>query len=298
MKPLRYILLAIILIAIIPVCNAQVAVKARHTITLQSTPADASAKLLSASRDVLLRRLELLDLRDIQIMPDEAGSELVITINDDIAPSELSEVLLHRGQLRICETLDRQDVLKSFGNPPQGCLREVFTTLHVRDTILSAAGPVLGMAGQKNIRPINSCLSSEDVRDMLPGKVKLLWSAFPGSNQYYYLYCISSRGNEISEQDIDEVHGDYKSQEHPVLDITLKKTVWGKWNDITLRNMNKTVAFVIDGQVYSGPRIRNEVPHGKISLTGSGFSKTEVRKLVAIISGGVLPLQFTLVSAD
>jgi len=60
--------------------------------------------------------------------------------------------------------------------------------------------------------------------------------------------------------------------------------------------MNKSIAFVIDNNVYSAPRILGEIPHGKISLTGGGFSKTEVRKLVAIISNGILPLKFTVVS--
>jgi hypothetical protein len=38
-----------------------------------------------------------------------------------------------------------------------------------------------------------------------------------------------------------------------------------------------------------------EIPHGKISLTGGGFSKTEVMKLIAIISNRALPLKFIVV---
>ena len=48
--------------------------------------------------------------------------------------------------------------------------------------------------------------------------------------------------------------------------------------------MNKPVAFIVDDKVYSTPMIKDKILHGKISLTGGGLSKTEVRKLVAIIS--------------
>jgi SecD/SecF fusion protein len=62
--------------------------------------------------------------------------------------------------------------------------------------------------------------------------------------------------------------------------------------------MNKPIAFVIDDKVYAAPRILGEIPHGKISLSGRGFSKSEVRKLVAIISSGPIPLKFTIVSKN
>ena len=67
---------------------------------------------------------------------------------------------------------------------------------------------------------------------------------------------------------------------------------------MTIRNMNKPVAFVVDDKVYSAPLIKDKISHGKISLTGGGFSKTEVRKLVAIISSGPVPLKFTIVSKN
>jgi len=104
-----------------------------------------------------------------------------------------------------------------------------------------------------------------------------------------------SLGESIHEQDVKEVHGDFTDPGHAVLCITLKEEAWRRWEDVTISNKNQTVDFVIDNKVYGSPRIADKIPHGQISLSGSGFSKDEVRKLSAILSCGTLPLKFTMV---
>lgn len=99
----------------------------------------------------------------------------------------------------------------------------------------------------------------------------------------------------INKEDILEVHGDFKNTEHPELCITFKENMWKVWENMTAGNMGKSVAFVIDERVYSAPQIMDKIPHGKISLTGGGLSKSEVEILVAIISSGPVPLKFTVV---
>jgi preprotein translocase subunit SecD len=210
MKTLRYILLGIMLITIIPVCNSQTPVKSKQVITLQSVPENAPGKLLSESKEILARRLELMSLRDVQITQNIAKSELVITVGDTISNATLSEILLIQGYV-------------SFK----------------ADSILV-----------------------------------------------------------LNKENLLEVHADFDNPEHPTLCITFKENEWKVWENMTTRNMNKPIAFIMDDKVYSAPRIMEKISHGKISLTGSGFSKTEVRKLVAIISCGPVPLKFTIVSKN
>jgi len=100
----------------------------------------------------------------------------------------------------------------------------------------------------------------------------------------------------LDKESLSDVHGDLDKPEFPTLCITFKENKWKAWETMTIRNMNKPVSFMVDDKVYAEPRINDKISHGKISLTGSGFSKTEVRNLVAIISSGPLPLKFTIVS--
>ena len=126
----------------------------------------------------------------------------------------------------------------------------------------------------------------------MPATVELLWSAFPGDDKLFDLYCVSDSDNTFNEQSIMESHPDFSNPKYSALCITFKENVRNQWKDATARNLNKPIAFVIDNKVYFAPRIQGEIPGGKISLTGGGFSKTMIRKLVAIISGGVVPLKF------
>lgn len=210
MKTLRYILLGIMLITIIPVCNSQTPVKNKQVITLQGVPENAPSKLLSESKEILLRRLACMSLRDVQVTQNNTKSELVITVGDTISPETLSELLLIQGHV-------------SFK----------------ADSILV-----------------------------------------------------------LNKENLLEVHADFDNPEYPTLCIGLKENKWKVWEDMTARNINKPVAFVIDDKVYSAPLIKDKISHGKISLCGGGFSKTEVRTLVAIISSEPVPLKFTIVSKN
>ena len=208
MKTLKYILFGIMLITIIPVCNSQTPEKTKQVITLKSVPENAPRKLLAESKEILVRRLGLMGLRDIQITPDNKKSELVIPVGDTISNVTLSEILLIQGYV-------------SFK----------------ADTIMV-----------------------------------------------------------LNKENLLEVHADFNNSEYPTLCMTFKENKWKAWENLTARNMNKPIAFVVDDKVYSNPQIAGKIPNGKISLTGGGLSKAEVRNLAAIISSGPLPLKFTIVS--
>jgi len=186
-----------------PVCHTQTPVTTKQVITLQSVPGNASDKLLSESKEILLRRLAAMGIRDAGITQQAGVSELVVTVEDTISRATLSDLLLIRGDIHL--------------------------------------------------------------------------------------------GESIHEQDVKEAHGDFTDPGLAVLCITLKEEAWKRWENETIRHKNQPVDFVIDNKVYGSPWIADKIPHGQISLSGSGFSKDGVRKLAAILSGGTLPLKFTMV---
>jgi len=207
MKPLRYILLGIMLISIIPFYS-QTALKNKQVVTLQSVAVNVPSKLLSKSKEILTKRLELMRIRDVQITQNSPNSELVITVGDSISYQTLSDLLLIQG----------------------------YISFKADSTIA------------------------------------------------------------LKNEDALEVHSDFNNPEPPTLCITFKEDKWKVLESMTVRNMNKPLAFILDDKVYSAPRIMDNIAHGKISLTGNEFSKTEVMKLVAIISSGTVPLKFTIVN--
>ncbi|HSN49711.1 MAG TPA: hypothetical protein VLR52_00670 [Bacteroidales bacterium] len=296
MKTLKYMITGLLLILLIPFSIAQIPVKNKQVITIRSVTQNASPELLKASKEIMERRLASIQLRDVKIIRNDTKSELVISVRDTISRERLLEVLLSRGHFNIYETMNRQEVLKSFSKKSSGCIQDVFSMLHIQDTTHAVSQELLGVADSKDTISLNACLSSADVRALLPDKSRLLWSVYPDENKLYRLYCLSLSDRPFSEQDILEAHSDFSQSEYPTLNITFKEDVRDLWKEATRRNINQPMAFVIDDKVYAAPRIVEVIPHGKIALSGSGFSKSEVRKLSAIISNGALPLEFKVVT--
>ncbi|HNY01128.1 MAG TPA: hypothetical protein PKG48_01005 [Bacteroidales bacterium] len=206
MKTLKYLFVGILLLNLLPVCISQTPVKGKQVITLQSVRKNAPRELLAESKAVLTRRLERMDLRDVQISLNNSTAELIITVVDTISPATLSEILLTRGNVGF-----------------------------KADTLLA-----------------------------------------------------------LNQENLSDVHADFTRPDHPALCISFKEDKWKALEDLTAGNMGKPVAFVVDDNVYSAPVITDKISHGQISLTGSGFSTAEVRKLVAILSSGPVPLKFIL----
>jgi SecD/SecF fusion protein len=285
--------MGIMLIMIIPFCNSQTTEKNERT-TLKSITKNTSEELLAESKDILQKRLEFMGLRKFQIIQNNAAAELVITVKDTINRETLLDILLLRGHVNFYETMNRQQALNRFGKNSMGCVQDAFFSLHVSDSLHLPNGSILGYAGANDTNAISECFASKNVKALFPKKLELLWTVYAGDSKQFFLYCISESDKTFNEQNISEAHPDYSDPEHPVLSITFKEKVWNSLKYATIRNMNKPIALVIDSKVYFAPRIMGEIPHGKISLSGGGFSKTEVRKLAAILSNGALPLKFII----
>jgi hypothetical protein len=298
MKTLKNILSGIMLVMIIPFGFSQQPVINKQVITLKGDPGKATVKLLQETKEVLSRRLTYLGLTDVQITQRGEKPELVVTVGDTIPREALLELLLTRGHAAFYETMDGKEFLEKAGKHHSGCMKDSFKSLHFMDTLLPGAGPVVGFADGRDSIAFNACLTSAAGRAFLPGHSGLLWSVYPAVENSFSLYAISYTGRAFSERDIQEVHGDYENPEHPALCITFKENAWKAWNDATLRNMNKAMAFTLDNKVYSAPRILDAIPSGKISMTGGGYTKTGVRMLVAILSAGVVPIELSVVSND
>jgi len=63
--------------------------------------------------------------------------------------------------------------------------------------------------------------------------------------------------------------------------------------DITKRNLEKTVAIYLDGQIISAPRVQSEITTGEAVITGS-FTVDEAKQLAQRLNEGALPVKLTL----
>lgn len=64
--------------------------------------------------------------------------------------------------------------------------------------------------------------------------------------------------------------------------------------EITKRNIGKSIAIFLDGEVISAPTVQNEIPDGRAVITGN-FTLAEVKDYVKRLNEGALPVPITLV---
>ena len=60
------------------------------------------------------------------------------------------------------------------------------------------------------------------------------------------------------------------------------------WKRLTSENVGKQIAIALDGYVYSAPRVNDEIPNGRSSISGN-FTVDEAKDLANILKAGKLP---------
>lgn len=65
------------------------------------------------------------------------------------------------------------------------------------------------------------------------------------------------------------------------------------WANLTGNNINKALAIVLDGEVYSAPRIMDKISGGKAVISGD-FTENEAEQFATLIQSGELPLEFKI----
>jgi len=74
----------------------------------------------------------------------------------------------------------------------------------------------------------------------------------------------------------------------PYVSITFNNRGGTIFGNLTAENVNKRMAIVLDGKVYSAPVIQEKITGGRASITGR-FTKEEARDLAVVLRAGSLP---------
>ncbi|NDV19150.1 protein translocase subunit SecD [Pseudodesulfovibrio sp. JC047] len=74
----------------------------------------------------------------------------------------------------------------------------------------------------------------------------------------------------------------------PYVAITFNARGGAIFTNLTTENVNKRMAIVLDGKVYSAPVIQERISGGRASITGQ-FNREEARDLAVVLRAGSLP---------
>ena len=150
---------------------------------------------------------------------------------------------------------------------------------------------------------INSILSNEKVKQLIPNSIKFLWAVKPTedtadpSDQVLELFVIkTSRGGKapLTGEVITDARQDLDQSARPSISMQMNSNGAKNWRRLTSTNIGRRVAIVLDNYVYSAPFVQNEIPNGNSQITGD-FTIEEAQDLANILKAGTLPAPTTIV---
>ncbi|HCS20193.1 MAG TPA: protein translocase subunit SecDF [Bacteroidetes bacterium] len=142
---------------------------------------------------------------------------------------------------------------------------------------------------------IMNYLNDAELRDVIPGDVVFAWGHKADDGNRIPLYLLKAGRDGGAEMEGDVIT-DARSLIGPSggFEVSMQMNQEGKqiWKRMTgeAANMepNGYVAIVLDGVVYSAPRVQNEIPNGSTSISGN-FVQDETKFLANILKSGKLP---------
>lgn len=157
---------------------------------------------------------------------------------------------------------------------------------------------VFGYAAETDIAEVNELIVNEDVQRLLPRNTTLLWAASEfaqdETNSYFELIGVRSEA-ELTGDVITEASVQFDPVTNiPEVSMSMNTQGARTWSRITGANINKPIAIVLDGVVYSYPVVQNKISNGQSSINGLA-DLAEAEDLVNILLSGALPAPLEII---
>ena len=184
-------------------------------------------------------------------------------------------------------------------------LKKMHPLLSMLQTIPGDALSLVGYASVRDTAAINKLIYGSLAKQILPSDLKLLWSAKPedGLNKknVYGLYALkitTSDGRAPLEGDVVTFAKDEFDQHgRPQVSMTMNSEGAREWAALTKANLKKAIAIVLDGVVYSAPRVDREISGGQSIISGN-FTIEDTKDLANTLKSGRMPAPAKIVQEE
>ena len=182
--------------------------------------------------------------------------------------------------------------------------------LHPLLSVLQTTGgqslSVVGYARAQDTAAVNKIIYSQLAKQVLPVDMKLLWSAKPAdgiaAKNIFELHAIkvtTSTGRAPLEGDVVTDASDQFNNLTGTPEVSMSMNSEGarRWAALTKANIGKAIAIVLDGVVYSAPRVNSEIDGGQSSISGN-FTVEDTKDLANTLKSGRMPAPARIVQEE
>ena len=177
-----------------------------------------------------------------------------------------------------------------------------------------AGSPVVGMVSPQNKALVDSIMNSDLAKSILPNDLQLKWTTkqvqFPVTDAngnvvkkangedktvgYYQL--VALKGDPALEGDaVTSASSEYDKLNGNSVSMKMTDRGAQEWATITRNNLGRSIAIVLDDNVYSFPNVNSEIPNGTSTITGD-FTLEEANDLANVLKSGKMSAKVNVVS--
>ena len=158
-----------------------------------------------------------------------------------------------------------------------------------------AGGAAIGAAYKADMAAVNAYLAQPAVRELFPADILFKWGV-KGDDHIdgrYYLYAIrvsTPDGKAPLDGSVVTEATEQYAQRGATAEVSMTMNAEGtqEWARMTGENIGKCIAIVLDGYVYSAPRVNGKIDKGQSSITGD-FTIQEAKDLANVLNSGKVP---------
>ena len=250
-----------------------------------------------------LRQLDQTMANGGEVKKDTAATEK----KDDAA--EKAEVAKKTSPAKLKVNANKNSAAKAAASSESAQMAQAKKTNPLLAVLQLAPQGSLSVVGYANVRDtaaVNKIIYSAAAKQVLPSDLKLLWGAKPADGlsvkNVYELYALKvtqSNGHAPLEGDVITDAKDEFDQmsNRPSVSMSMNSDGARRWAEMTKANINKAIAIVLDGAVYSAPRVNGEISGGNSQITGN-FTIEDTKDLANTLKSGRMPAPARIVQED
>ncbi len=158
-----------------------------------------------------------------------------------------------------------------------------------------AGGAAIGAAYKADMALVEQYLTTPAIRELFPADIDFKWAvkgsdAMDGRYQLFAIRVATPNGKAPLDGSVITEAREQYSQQGATAEVTMAMNAEGaqEWARLTGENINKAIAIVLDGYVYSAPNVINKIEGGSSQITGD-FTIQEAQDLANVLSSGKVP---------
>ena len=243
-------------------------------------------------------------LIQIDQMLANGGQEADTTAVKDTAMTAQAETAKPKFELK--KDGAEADAAQASTNAQMEAAKKQHPLLAVLQTAPQGSLSVVGYANARDTAAVNAAICSDVAKRILPSDVKLMWSAKPAdgiaSKNVYELHALKvtqSNGRAPLEGDvITDARDEFDQMTgRPSVSMSMNSDGARRWASLTKANVGRAIAIVLDGVVYSAPRVNGEITGGDSKITGN-FTIEDTKDLANTLKSGRMPAPARIVQED